>query len=171
MATDNIKLRAFQRGLASCSGCCCRRHAGAAQSEIEWFPRHECADRAAPDRAKIIADPSNGPRYGRNDSLRQQQTKDVVSRCAIDLGDAVDSRQIGRASQIDSRRSSVDLFLGNGDRRIISNSASSTACSIVNGDGGTVCCAKIKTTALMKERFEDGGDWSFVMECSAFVCI
>ena len=114
----DFKLRALQarlrlnpRGFRNADVCL-------TEAEIKRLPTDQPADGAAPCGAQTVGT-ENWAGDRRNDALRKQHPEDVVSGCAIHLGQGVDVRHIGSPRQANSRRSRVDLFLRHSDGWIV----------------------------------------------------
>ena len=93
-------------------------HIGFTQSEIEWLPRNQPANCAAPYVGQAVGS-EHGSGNGRQRRLRQKQAHHVVARRAVDLRQEIGARQVRRPRQLNSRGCGPGLLDGHADRRVV----------------------------------------------------
>jgi hypothetical protein len=117
----NLELRPLERRLGLRSGSGSGSHIRLPQSKIKGLPRYQPADRASPRCSEVVRT-QNRTGDGWNNTLRQEHPENIIPGRSIDLRQCVHTRQVGGSSELDTSGYSVDLLLGNSDRRIIPQS-------------------------------------------------
>src|SRR5260370_22954534 len=110
--------------LQSCSSLVSRRkrglHIRVADTEVERLPVDEQSGSTAPDGAAVIT-ANNGPSHGRDSALWEECSKDVVPGGAIELGQPVYPREVGRSRKLNAGRGRIQFFLCDMNQRVVAN--------------------------------------------------